>query len=346
MLDKADNGSIKPRALGVDGAELFDITCWSCKKHHKLLQNGQFHCKHCGVMCENCAADHQKNPKVKGHWAEKLRFVRNEVVLVPTFNYVAKCELHPKRKISGYCLDHGHLCCNECLMSQHSMCAVEPVDNMCEGIEKGSHMLDAQCELSELRRRCKRMSSTKQDEMRNVSKQASAFEDKLRKVKEQVIKVLDDMVTAILKDKDRFCKSELEIIEKDMKECSDLSKVLDTAGKNLEEAYRNGKPNEIWVAMKKLEQLITYNDEIIAKMENNRSDVRLEFLPNKSLKGLLESPDNVGKMRVTSSRLYGHETDGLVTPKLCKMEHNKSSRKPATTSECFNLSVFFKLHTC
>lgn len=330
MGKKADQTKGRPKALGVDDLELFDITCVHCKKQHKILQDGQFHCKYCGVMCENCAASHQKTPKDKGHWAGKLRLVsQEEEPTIPTFKHVAKCEIHNKRNIKGYCLDHGKLCCKDCVKIQHALCAVEGLDTMSEGVSRESHMLDAKHELSDIRRRCKKVGSTKRAEIVNMSRQAAAFEDYVKKVREKIVALLDNMVAAIMHDKDVFCKAEAKLIEKDIAECSELDNVLNVVNNNIEDAFRGGKQTEMWIAIKKLEYLITYYDEKITNMENDKSEVKFEFLPNKSLQGLLEAPENVGMMRVVASRLYGDNKDMVTQP----LDKQKKTKTPVETRQ-------------
>lgn len=314
----------KPKALGVNDLELFDISCVHCKKQQKTLKDGQFHCKYCGVMCENCAAEHQKTPKDKGHWAQKLRHVsQEEAPVVPTFCYVKKCENHPKRTIKGYCLDHGTLCCKDCINPQHALCSVEQLETMSDGVSTNSHMLDAKHELSDLKRRCIKIGNTKRSEIIKMSIQAAAFEEHVKKIREKINDLIDNMITAVMREKDEFCKAEAKVIEKDIAECSELDKVLNVADNNIEDAFRGGKQNEMWIAVKKLETLITHFDEKITKMENDKCEVKFEFLPNKSLQGLLEAPENIGKMRITTSRLSRNDKN--------MMDKLKKARTPTET---------------
>lgn len=312
MGKNANKTTEQPTALGVEGIKLFDITCGHCKRNHKILQDGQFHCKYCGVMCENCASEHQKTPKTKGHWAQKLKRIHQEVISpTPTFNHLMKCELHQNRTIKGYCLDHGQLCCKNCIKSPHGLCALEELGTMSEGVSRDSHMLDAKHELSDLKRRCKKVGNIKREEIINMAKQGKAFEEYLKEIRNKIITLLDDMITAIVSEKETFCKAEAELIEKNISECVKVGNVLESAEKNLDDAFRGGKQVEMWVALKKLEHVMTHYDERIALIEKDKDVVKFEFLPNKSLQGLLQAPENVGKMKIVSSRIKGkteHDT--------------------------------------
>ncbi|KAH3836866.1 uncharacterized protein LOC127878515 [Dreissena polymorpha] len=309
-MGKKTEKKVRPRALGVDNVELFDITCFSCQKHHKLLQDGQFHCKYCGVMCENCASEHQKTPKQAGHWADKIRLISHfETPVVPTFNFLEKCETHPKRRIKSFCLDHGALCCNDCTRDLHAGCTIDAIKTMCEDVLTEAEMVESKNELSDLRRRGKKAGNAKKQEIINMARQATLFENYVRDLRERINVMFDSMVAAIVKEKDEFCKAESQLIEKDATLCDDLGPMFEVAQKHLDEAYRGRKKEDMWIAMKKLEAMITHYDGIVTGVENDKSEVRFEFVPNASLQGILEAPENMGKMKVTSSRLYGNNTD-------------------------------------
>lgn len=329
--------SQQPRATGVDGAEIFDTSCAICRKK-KVLTEGQYHCKHCGVMCEDCSAKHQKTPKQKGHWAQKIKRIRQEVTSNPTFNSIKKCEIHPSRHIKGYCLDHGEVYCNDCVRDRHFDCPLESVEVMSQDVSRETHMIDARNELVDLKRRGKIASKSKNEEIAHMRKQSEKFEANLRKLRDKINVIFDDMVKSVLQDRDVFCKAEEKLIMNDVSECSDLAPVLETASTNLDEAFRSGSKPQMWISLKKLERVVTHYDEIVTRIENEKSKVAFEFVSNSHLQGLLEDPENIGKLKITSSRLYGNE----ITVNDNKIE-TKASRKtksilPGTSkylSQCF-----------
>lgn len=297
----------KPKGTGADGAELFNIDCVFCKKD-KILTDGLFHCKYCGVMCENCASQHQKTPKQTGHWAQKIKRIRQETPqAVPTFSSTKKCEFHPKRSIKGYCIDHGELYCNECMRDRHFDCAVEAVEIMSEDVSGETHLVEPRNELVDLKRRNKRAKNAKKDEILHMQKQAELFEADLGKLREKINAMFDSMLQAILRDKEAFCKAEAEIISNDVSTCTEIEPVLETASATLDEAFRSGSKPDMWISLKKLERLVTHYDEIVTRIENDKSKVKFEFVPNVHLQGLLEAPENIGTMKVTASRLYGND---------------------------------------
>ncbi|XP_045215895.2 uncharacterized protein LOC123566102 [Mercenaria mercenaria] len=303
----ADKTPQKPRGTGIDGVELFNMDCVVCKKN-KILTEAQYHCKYCGVMCENCSAKHQKTPKQTGHWAQKIKRIRQELpTSAPSFSSIKKCEHHPNRHIKGYCLDHGELYCNDCMRDRHFDCTVESVEVMSEDVSREPHMIDARNELEDLKRRNKMARNGKKDEIAHLQKQAEKFEAHLRQVRDKINVIFDDMLQAILRDKDAFCKAEEEIITKDISECTDVAPVLETASSNFDDSFRSGGKTEMWISLKKLQSVLNHYDEIVTKIENDKSEVKFEFVPSKHLKALLESPENIGTMKVTSSRLYGND---------------------------------------
>ena len=343
MGKPTNKSSEKPKALGTDGVELSDLTCARCKKQKKNIQDGQYHCTYCGVLCENCAAQHQKTPKEKGHWAQKLQRVNQDKgPNIPTFKHVMKCETHSKHRIKGYCLDHGQLCCNECVKMYHGLCAVESLDTMSVGVTRDSHMLDAHHELADLRRRCKRISQANHREIDNMVKQASAFEEHVKAIRDKLNLVLDNMVTAIMRDKDTFCEAEAKLIEKEVKGCDQFEDILAAVANNLDDAFKGDEQTDMWVAVKKLESIITHYDEQVVKMESDKGELKLVFVPNKSLVGLLEAPENVGKVRITSSRLYGNSNE-MVTQKRNMHVKNKTPSKPSETSKVFTSLGILKM---
>ncbi|KAL4228315.1 hypothetical protein ACF0H5_013746 [Mactra antiquata] len=306
-MKKKDQSQAKPKALGVDDKELYDINCVNCRKN-KVLAEGEFHCKFCGVMCENCSEKHQKTPKQTGHWAMKIKRIRQDYEPPHTFSSVRKCEIHPKRHIKEYCIDHGELVCKDCKNGRHFDCNVELIEVMSEDIKKDKDLVEARNELVDLKRRTKRTCDKKKEEIKKMAKRAEEFEQYMRKMKEKVMAIFDKMLVEILRDKDEFCKTESELIDKDVQKSHSFVPVLEAASKQLDDVYRSGSQTDIWISVKKLEHLMTYYDEIITNMENDRVDVKFEFIPNEHLTGLLEVSENIGKVKITSSRLHGNDT--------------------------------------
>ena len=121
-------------ATGQDGVELFDKYCQSCRLKRQIVE-GQFHCKICGVLCEDCAYQHPKTPKKKKHWATRL-----ELLVAPerhpTFKYLDKCEIHPANKITAYCIDDAMLLCSDCITQEHETCGMESIENLAQNVNK------------------------------------------------------------------------------------------------------------------------------------------------------------------------------------------------------------------
>lgn len=319
-MGKDKKPQAQPKALGIDDQELYDIRCTICREN-KVLTDGDFHCKHCGVMCENCSEKHQKTPRQVGHWAQKIKRIRQDYEQPYTFTSIKKCEKHPKRNIKGYCIDHGEVICTECKNERHFDCTDETVEVMSEDLKKDTEMVEARNELADLNRRTKRVGKNKKEEIIRMAKQADEFEQYLRKMKDNVIAMFDKMLTAILREKDEFCKKESVVIDKDVEKCLSYTPIFDLASKQLDDVYRSGSLADMWVALKKAERLVTHYDEIITGMENDKVNVKFEFVPNIHLAGLLDEPDNVGKIKITSSRLHGTNTtlnNNLVDPKTGK----------------------------
>lgn len=316
----------KPRGVGIDGVELFDINCVFCKKN-KVVMEAQYHCKYCGPMCENCSAKHQKTPKQTGHWAQKIKRIRSDSPSsTPTFNSTQKCEIHPKRSVKGYCIDHGELYCKDCKGDRHYDCALETAEVMSEDVRRETHMPEARNELVDLKRRNNKAGNAKKNEIAYLTKQAEQFETYLRQVRDKINVMFDDMLITILRDKDAFCKAEAELIVNDVSDCSEITSVLEVASTTLDSAFRSGSKTAMWISLKKLEKLMTHYDEVVTRIENDTSKVKFEFVPNVYLQGLLEAPENIGTMKITSSRLYGND----VTLNSSKMETKPTQKSTLT----------------
>ncbi|WAR00195.1 hypothetical protein MAR_024567 [Mya arenaria] len=315
----------QPKALGVDGLELFDITCFSCKKNQKNIQDGKFHCRFCGVMCENCAGEHQKTPKKSGHWADKIKLLSHyEPPEIPTFHHVNKCEIHSKRRIKSYCLDHGALCCKECVRDFHADCVVEELHVMCENISKERDIVEARNELTDLKRRSNMTANSKKKEIVRMAKQAADFETYVKELREKINMMFDNMVAAILKEKEEFCKAETELILKDVEKLDNIIPIVDTASKSLNQAFSEGKREGMWIAMKKVEAVLTHYDEDVTNIENDKNEVKFQFIANASLQGILGAPENMGRLKITSSRLHGKNTDMI--PRKIEQNPERNSR--------------------
>ena len=336
-------GKEKPKALGMNNEGLFDIACISCKKKKQPVNTiGEYHCKYCGVMCEPCSAKHPKIPKKKTHWAAKIRLIEEEkIIRKPTFNYATKCELHKAKRVLGYCLNCGELVCNVCLKEEHKECQIiETVENMAVDIKREKDHLNAKSELSDVVQRTRDIVKLKNKELQKLNKQSENFDRALHQTQVKLMEMVINILENYKKEKDKFYEAEVMNIRSNISQCKNLTQIFETAVEKLDEAFHTGKPQDLWIALKKLEKLLTDCETTLAENEIESTEAKFEFKPNRDIEAFLKNPESIGKLRLTPSRQVDLDTNDTGDTKLdlsySAMTPTGSARpRPGTNSTRF-----------
>ena len=294
-------GNQRPKALGIDNEGLHDITCTGCKKL-KRERNGEYHCKYCGVLCEPCSSKHPKVPKTKSHWAVKItKLAEERVNSKPTFNYVAKCEIHRTKLVLGYCLNCSDLVCNTCLKEEHKDCEIiETVERLAADVKREKEHQNARAELFGVIQRCKNSTKLKNKQLQKLNEQSETFDKVLHQTQVKLIDMILNIINRYKTKKDEYFEKELKEILSEIDQCKRLTPVLENAVDKIDDAFHTGKQIDLWIGLKKLEKLITDCEETLADLENNQvTDAKYEFHPNKELEEYLKYPESVGTIKQT-----------------------------------------------
>ena len=298
-------GNQRPKALGIDNEGLHDISCTGCKKF-KRERDGEYHCKYCGVLCEPCSSKHPKIPKKKSHWAVKIRMLEEErVIRKPTFNYVSKCEIHKTKLVLGYCLNCSDLVCNTCLKEEHKDCEViENVERIAADIKREKEHQNARAELFDLLQRSKNSTKSKNKELQKLNKQSENIDKALHQTQVKLIDMVLDIITRYKTEKDKFYEKEHKSIQSEIDKCKNLAPVLENAVEKIDSAFHTGKQTDFWIALKKLEKIITDCEVTLDELENEPiTEAKFEFHPNTELERFLKNPESIGTLKLTPSKL-------------------------------------------
>ena len=295
----------RPKALGIDNEGLHDIKCTGCRKF-KRERDGTYHCKYCGVLCEPCSSKHPKIPKKKSHWAVKIRKLEEErIIRKPTFNYVAKCEIHKTKLVLGYCLNCSELVCNTCLKEEHKDCAViETVEKLAADVKREKEHQNARAELFHMIQRCKNGTKLKNKQLQKLNEQRESFDKVLHQTQTKLIDMILHIMNEFKAEKEEYFGKKISIIMSEINQCKSIAPVLENAVEKIDDAFHTGKQIDLWIGLKKLDKIITDTEATLTGLDKNPlATAKYEFHPNKDLEEYLKNPESVGVIKHTKVQL-------------------------------------------
>ncbi|KAH3747854.1 uncharacterized protein LOC127847376 [Dreissena polymorpha] len=193
-------------------------------------------------------------------------------------SFCMACSAHVHMNIENYCKLHDALCCEECLHCGHDSCTVQPIDEVAHGIKDNTHMKDVMRQIAKIQNDC------------------MMFVDR----NEQLLDALDGL------DLQQMRKTHHSVRMGDIRY---VAKRFVTSGKfletnvglklqDLEHAMRQGNDIEIFVLLKRNQQLIVDSMNKLHTFENEEkqmltaNDALLKLLPDQCVAVEKEKADS------------------------------------------------------
>ncbi|XP_060577426.1 E3 ubiquitin-protein ligase TRIM71-like [Ruditapes philippinarum] len=294
-------------SLSRGGAEDFDIFCEICDRVDIRLPAFGY-CVDCEEhLCQYCFNTHRRPKPLrhhqlldKDHMPQKQKLNRSlkSSSCQQTGDLTKPCTKHTKEVIKFYCHDHNALICIVCVTLEHTptSCHVDYIPDISGQIIDSIEFKETLKDIDKLTNKCSLVTSGLKQ---RVVKSTTSLKDAIAEIEiyrkainkrfDELEKEVKDIAITIQHDNNEKMKTTKTT-------CNDINKSLQASIDTLNHLNVNKKNDQLFAELKRAQQLIQDNNNIISQLPTLNDIDEYIFEPNKGIKKVLQDDKSLGTL--------------------------------------------------
>ncbi|XP_045160647.2 uncharacterized protein LOC123525569 [Mercenaria mercenaria] len=279
--------------------EDYDISCQPCSFERNNV-GAEGYCQTCSeYLCKTCLNVHRKQSATRNHiilgndQMPKEQSKSRDVCTKP-------CSVHVQEIIKFYCTSHDVVGCGDCMVIDHKSCKVDLVENVSSTTDNEKREVRKQIDQFEkdIKKTKKDLISSKQDIVENYSK----ISQDIAEFRKKINKSLDKMEAAIVLEANEAKKDAESVILHISTELQTLEKDLNYLSTDIK-GY-SGKHNDLFVSLKETKAKLCYLKMSHAHLKKKNKIQLFEFEKNDNagIRNLLSGDAVIGMLRIKQDK--------------------------------------------
>ncbi|XP_045204550.2 E3 ubiquitin-protein ligase TRIM71-like [Mercenaria mercenaria] len=273
------------------------MSCSPCSREGTKLAAVKY-CVDCDShLCAECLKQHNRFDVLKSHQivdkAAELDTPKDKAEL-PT----QRCPTHHGKLIDMYCEDHDEVCCVACVAIYHSHCkGITYLPQAAAGYTHNTtdEIAAIKDRVSQLQTRLDAFIPGKQDDTTRVNDEKESILQKIKVMKDMVVKHFDELEAQISSALDVTVNGSLEEITGDINKLEETVSALKNEVRLLEEQQRGTNRSSLFVQIK-LTTSCEKRGLSLEKMLSSKRPKTIEFNPNLKLYTFLDELKTMGEI--------------------------------------------------
>ncbi|XP_060573726.1 E3 ubiquitin-protein ligase TRIM71-like [Ruditapes philippinarum] len=289
------------------GAEDFDIYCEICDRDDIRLPAFGY-CVDCEEhLCSSCFNTHRRPKPLRHHQLldkdhmpkqQKLHGSSKSTSSPQIGDFTKPCSKHTKEVIKFYCHDHNALICSVCVTLEHTptSCHVDYIPDISGQILDSTEFKETLKDIDKLTNKCSQITS---DLKQRVAKSTTSLKDAIAEIdnfRKEINKRLDelekevkDTATTIQHDNNKKLKTTETT-------CDDINKSLQASADTLKHLNSNKKTDQLFTELKKAQQLIQDDNNLVSQLPTINDIDDYIFEPNQAIKKFFQDQKSLGTL--------------------------------------------------
>ncbi|XP_052251560.1 uncharacterized protein LOC127858436 [Dreissena polymorpha] len=295
-----------------------DFSCNVCENKNVEV-SADFYCETClKGFCEKCLFHHDQI------YFNHLKYGRGETNKWPLAktmeDLLLKCDVHSNKKLKMFCLDHGQLCCSDCVLLNHRQCSnLTPISESARKLSVDIEQLSNKIEtvLAELNN----FKITQEASIQTVEGSLNEKLQEIRELRKKLNSALDELENTTLKELDEIRTTLQTSLKKHVECCSKLKDELQQLNEAVQGLCDKNKKELEFLAsrkcLEKIQESETYLKESPVKMQSS-----MIFQANIDIAQYLSQQYSLGRIAVSMQSLSLKMIPDLVLTVKRKSEYN------------------------
>ncbi|XP_053404876.1 uncharacterized protein LOC128558732 [Mercenaria mercenaria] len=245
-----------------------DTLCMPCSKRNRPTL-ASVYCQTCiEFQCLECSKIHEVYAFMKTH--QLVDTNKAETKHTPfDMKGLDQCEQH-KKALKFFCEDENQLCCSTCAIVDHRICH-SVVEIKTVAGRSASARSKVKVRLTEVKEKAENVVKNTELTNEQLNKDVKELSLKIRRMRDNVMKMFDDLEVSVAKDADLF---KAETLDKLRRKQSNIEKHVADATKSIEtidNVHQNGTPSQQFILeqrmKKQVDELSSNVDEECQRLE-------------------------------------------------------------------------------
>ncbi|XP_053403321.1 uncharacterized protein LOC128558378 [Mercenaria mercenaria] len=257
------------------------ILCQPCSSKDKQTVADVF-CSTCDeFQCMDCSNIHKTYAFMKNHKLVKAKDIKEKPVSFD-MKGLDQCDEHQK-VLKFFCEDENQLCCSTCAIVDHRKChSVVEIQKIAGRSAPTRSKLKAS--LQDIREKAETVVKYTKSSKERLKQDVKEVSLKIRRMRDNVMKMFDDLEVSVAKDAESF---KTETLEKLTKKQSDNEKHIADATKSLEtidNVHQNGTPSQQFIMEQSMKKQVDELSSNVDKECQRLKTVTISFDFDETLK--------------------------------------------------------------
>jgi tetrahydromethanopterin S-methyltransferase subunit G len=293
--------------LSRGAAEDFDIYCEICDRADIRLPAFGY-CVDCEEhLCQSCFNTHRRPKPLRHHQLldkdhmpqqQKLHGSSKSTFSLQTGDLTKPCTKHSKEVIKFYCHDHNALICSVCVALKHTptSCHVDYIPDISGQIIDSPEFKETLKKINKLTSKCSQITSglkqrvaTSTTSLKDALAEIDNFRKEINNRLDKLEKGVKDTATTIQRDNNKKLKTTETT-------CDDIYKSLQASADTLKHLNSNKKTDQLFTELKRVQQLIQDNSNILSQLPTISDIDEYIFEPNQAIKNIFQDQKSLGTL--------------------------------------------------
>ncbi|XP_052759872.1 uncharacterized protein LOC128202774 [Mya arenaria] len=269
--------------------------CEPCRAEGKELEAHGF-CNNCKeYMCPSCIKVHGKLTATKHHNVlakQKMPTHYPSSRKPADVSGLELCKDHPSEAIKFFCHEHGQLGCGDCIVLNHRRCKVDYIPEVASSFIASSKfkvIADEVAKVETVLNTWERKLISDEQSVLDISKVQLK---KIKYFRAEINEYLDKREKALVKSIDNARKKDADLIRRLLEDIHAAKSMQAKAKARLEDPNKNAY--QIYVTARHAQNMVSYMQNLIKKVETEKTVTHYKFRRDKETEDLLYSEHAVG----------------------------------------------------
>ncbi|XP_053389245.1 E3 ubiquitin-protein ligase TRIM33-like [Mercenaria mercenaria] len=273
------------------------VFCEPCEvENTKTQANGS--CRECKeYMCTTCFRHHLKGKMCRNHVLLPIGKL-SSMSLDSSKETVEKCEKHDNEPIKFYCRKHDIVGCGDCIVLGHATCKPEYIKDLAKTFKNGDEFKNLVKKLDMLEvYRTENAGTIKKnkDDIKLMNEKALK---EIRQFRSDINIYLDKAEANILSQVKQIAAENTEMQRKLEQDVKGLTSELEEVKQKLNTQLHHG--HVLFINAIKCKSKLGDIEKMNAKIKQEHSVKRFEFIRDENIAGILEAAHQLGKLKIDS----------------------------------------------
>ncbi|XP_060586220.1 E3 ubiquitin-protein ligase TRIM71-like [Ruditapes philippinarum] len=332
--------------LSQGGAEDFDIYCEICDRADIRLPAFGY-CLDCEEhLCQSCFNTYRRPKPLrhhqlldKDHMPQKQKLHRSykSTSSPQTGDFIKPCTKHSKEVIKFYCHDHNALICSVCVTLEHTptSCHVDYIPDISGQILDSREFKETLKDIDKLTNKCSKITS---DLKQRVAKSTSSLKDAIAEIdnfRKEINKRLDELEKEVKDTATTLQQVNNKKLKTTETTCDDINKSLQASADTLKHLNSNKKTDQLFTELKRAQQLIQDNNNIISQLSTINDIDEYIFEPNQDIKKFFQDQKSLGTLSSKNKKQPAEPKNPTAVAMKLSTPRNFNAKSSSDKSDCW-----------